>query len=159
MATLRLQASDGKALLIVGTSCYNEQWYCNVFLEAENETIRLGEEGFKQIRSRMISHLHPPYVTKKATFGSKEVDYFWILNLMGPHAAIYGLPVREIDSDDSVVIKWVDLLWDKDIEHPIIRLSEEDIRSWLTTLENTEQLTGEKQAWSGMTPQEVHSKG
>jgi hypothetical protein len=141
MATLRLQASDGKALLIVGTVLHQGRWYCDVFLEAGNDTIFLGGDGFKQIRSWMMSGLRPPYVTKRAVLGDREVDFFVVTNLMGPHASILGVPIKEENPDCSGAIKWVDLLWDGDFRHPIMRLSPEDIQSWLTILESTEQLT------------------
>ena len=149
MAALRLKASDGKVFLMVGTNYHDRTgyhdgwWYCNVLLEKENELIKLGEGDFGQIRSQMLSSLHPPYETKKGVFCGKEVDFFWILNLMGPHATIYGVPFKEkMNESDSYEIRGVDLYWQKvDIEkHLIMRLNEEDIRSWLTTLENTEQL-------------------
>jgi len=155
VATLRLQASDGKTLLIAGTNYHDKTsyhdgwWYCSVFLEAKNETIKLGEGDFEQIRSQLLSSLHPPYETKKGVFCGKEVDFFWVFNLMGPHAAIYGVPFKEnMNESDSYEIRGVDLYWQKvDIEkHLIMKLNEEDVQSWLKILKNTEQLPEEEDA-------------
>ena len=143
MAAMRLQASDGKALLIVGASCYNGRWYCNVFLEAENEIIKLGEGGFEQIRSQMLSSLHPPYETKKGVFCGKEVDFFWIFNLMGPHAAIYGVPInKNNEGNEPNITREISLYWQTadGTRHYMVKLSEEYIQSWLKILKNTEQL-------------------
>ena len=149
MATLRLQASDGKALLIVGTNYHDKTsyhdgwWYCNVFLEKENDTIKMGEEGFEHIRSQMLSSLRPPYETKEGVLCGKEVNAFGVLSLMGPLAAIYGVPIEEhTEENASDARQGVDLYWQtvNMVDYLIMRLSEKDIRSWLTTLENTEQL-------------------
>jgi hypothetical protein len=144
MVTLKLQASDGKAILIVGTSWHNKKWYCAVFLETERESIRLGEEGFVQIRSKMISSLRSPYALDKGSLCGKEVDVFHVLSLMGPHAAIYGVPVKgNADESNSDTMWGVDLYWQTVdmVDHLIMRLSPKDIQSWLTILESTEQLS------------------
>jgi hypothetical protein len=146
VVTLKLHASDGKALLIVGMDCHKGKWYCDVFLKTGNDTIMLGGEGFKQIRSWMMSGLRSPHVTKRAVLGDREVDFFGVTNLIGPShigsfSSILGVPIKEENPDGSVTVKWVDLLWDGDFRQPIMRLSPKDIQSWLTILESTEQLS------------------
>jgi len=144
MATLRLQASDGNALKIL---LINETDYCGVFLETKNEAIKLGEDSFEQIRTKMMSSLSPPYDTEKGVLCGKKIDVFWVLSLMGPHAAIYGVPVKEdADENNSNAIWGADLYWQtvEMVDHLIMRLSPEDIQSWLKILKNTEQLPAEK---------------
>jgi hypothetical protein len=94
MVTLKLQASDGKALLIAGMDYHKGEWFCDVFLETGNGTIRLGGGSFEKIRSWMMSGLRPPYATKRAVLGDREVDFFGVTNLGGPHAAILGVPIK-----------------------------------------------------------------
>jgi hypothetical protein len=144
--TLKLKASDGNALVFNRIYEDEDFDYSSLSLETGNVIVILGKERwFKRIRANMLSRLRPPYTTKRGSFfvGDEELEYFWILNLMEPHATLYGVPLKKnIDENGLNTIGDVDLFFHpfEGPAYPIMRLSADDIQSWLKILENTEAL-------------------
>jgi hypothetical protein len=142
--TLKLKASDGKALVF--NSLYENKGsdYGSLSLETGNEAVILGKERwFKHIRTYMFSRLRPPYkiFPEKGDFGGGEkLWYFQIVALENPHATLYGVPVRQtLDGNDLDATEGMDLFWQQSgLPCHIIRLTNDDIQSWLKILEKTE---------------------